>query len=149
AQTAAKALDDYSAGWASAWARTCGARNDESPAMFDMRVTCLSQRLHAFDSTIGALTAAKAMTQVAQLEPIAPCEDRALLSRVAPPPQGARVAVAVIDAMLDHVTSLRAQGQFIAARLLLDNTLEVAHRVGYRPREASAEFWLGDLEADL
>jgi tetratricopeptide (TPR) repeat protein len=151
AQRTADALDAYAARWSTSWSGTCASSDhgEQSQAMFDLRVDCLSRRLRAFDSVVGVLTtdrvdiATRAQGIADELESIAPCDDPAGLLRVAPPSASAKPAVDALDAAIDKVYALRVQHRYPEALELATRTVAEARQVGYRPMTAQALHALG------
>jgi tetratricopeptide (TPR) repeat protein len=138
-------LDVYTEKWAKSWNEACAAnaRGEQSPTMFDLRVACLTRRLHAVDAILSAFAkrdpaiVAKAGELVDGLAQIEICNNTESLARGAPPPN-LLLEVAAIDTMLEKADANRFGGNMAEARKLAEQALAEAERIKYRPSAAMA-----------
>jgi tetratricopeptide (TPR) repeat protein len=149
------AIDRYTQQWSVAWGEACAARErgTDSPAMFDLRTSCLMRRLHAVDAIANALAkrepaiVQRAGALVEGLAPIDTCSSAENLAKAAPPPE-LFVDVAAIDDLLEQAQHKRMAADVKGARELALRALAEAERIGFKPSIATALLVLARLEYD-
>lgn len=149
-------IDDYASAWRSSYEDACRAtwvRGEQSEALLDARMSCLSRRREALSYLVDLLEGAdrslavEAVEAAASLPDLEACGDLdALRERVAPPtdPAVARTAVQVRSLLLEART-LGAAGQLDTAVKTARRGLDLALPAGYAPLTAEAQLALGDL----
>jgi tetratricopeptide (TPR) repeat protein len=153
ADRVALALDRYAASWSAMHRDACEAslvRHEQSPALLDLRMTCLDRRL----GSLGALALAlarrpdpavldRATRAALSLEPLDRCADAAALAApVAPPTDPAvRARVAALRPRLEKVETLYRTGQ-------LQGSLDIARALVADARAAGHEAVLAEALHD-
>jgi eukaryotic-like serine/threonine-protein kinase len=160
AQRVAERLDDYTHDWATMHRAAClaTARGEQSPDLLDRRMVCLSRRL----AQVGALLELfvrradgelvdRALTMVANLEPLPACADSAaLLARIASPADPVRrVQVSALERQVDRAELDRHTGRAQAAADAARAALEAGRTLDHPPLDAQAGRVLGRALEDL
>jgi serine/threonine protein kinase/tetratricopeptide (TPR) repeat protein len=155
AKRTAATLDAYTQKWSASWAAACDAKakGEQSPTMFDLRVACLTRRLHAVDALATALEkkepaiVARAGELLDGLAPVDACDNTESLAKAAPPPS-LNSKVAAIDNILERAYARRMEGHMADARKLAEEALAEAERINYRPSAAAALQTLARIDQD-
>jgi tetratricopeptide (TPR) repeat protein len=148
------ALDRYTAELVAAHTDACEAtqlRREQSPAVEDLRMACLHERLAATGSLVRLLGKADARTvegaasAVAGLPAIAECSDVAALQAplARPTDPAARARIDELRAHLAEAEAFRRLARHAEALTVADRALTEAHALGYEPVEAEAELEVG------
>jgi tetratricopeptide (TPR) repeat protein/predicted Ser/Thr protein kinase len=142
--------------WGNSWIDTrreaCAAtqvRGEQSPALMDLRMSCLDDRKRELGALLEVFAHADAdvvpasLKAISQLEPIERCTDTAALANVAAPKSAIAAAVdqqkVEVDAISAAVRSMQVPGTVERAQ----KALSAATALGYLPLEARARFELG------
>jgi tetratricopeptide (TPR) repeat protein len=150
-------LNRYTAQWSTMHTDACQAtyvRGEQSPALLDLRMRCLQQRLTELSAFTALLKSADreaaetAVVSLSEFAPIAGCADVEALTAPEPLPSDPKKRQQ-IEALQRRLSELRAAerlGKFATivkeARAISDQ----AEQVGFRPLAAEAWFLLGELE---
>jgi len=140
----AKMLDRYAAGWLGMYREACEAthaRGEQSGAVLDLRMTCLSDRLQRVKALTDVFANAtptvveNAVQAAGALPTLDRCADVQLLSATVPPPEDPRVRAEVhaLRGELAHVKALGDSGQCAAALEATPALTAKAEKVGYQP----------------
>jgi tetratricopeptide (TPR) repeat protein len=153
-------LNAHARDWASRRVAACTAtmiRGEQSPAMMDLRMGCLDERMNEMRALVDVLAGAdeqvvlKASTAVAALPPLSYCDDTAALVAKIPPPidPAVRARVDELRAMVATARALRDAGRYEDARTRAAGAVEQLAVLGYQPLLAEALSVLGDIEEYL
>jgi len=142
-----RGLDAYAARWREGKASSCRATvyDQQSDHQQAVRFACLERRLRQLRALVRVLSekdpriAEQAVQAVAELEGPEDCGDVEVLSRRAPPPEGAREAEEALAAGEAAV----AAGRYPGAVAQLRGAAEAMDRLGYRTGQAEAWLLLG------
>ena len=146
----APAIDRWGERWAQMRVEACEAtevRREQSPALMDLRMSCLDDRRRELAGLLAAFAhaapgmVANAVKALGELEPIARCADTTGLTSVAPPRPERRLQVDALKGELAEITAvarLRVAGNIPRA----ERALAAARALGYPPLEAEALFAL-------
>ncbi|MGE0549769.1 MAG: protein kinase [Kofleriaceae bacterium] len=149
-------LDAYTAAWAEMRTAACEATNvrgEQSPALLDLRMDCLDQRLVYTKSLVDQLARGgkdavdAALDAAFTLPAIESCADTDLLTAVVPLPADPTTRTAVAD-LRERLANAKAlvETRKLDAALELAGPLEAeAARIGYRPLEAETLLLIGGL----
>jgi eukaryotic-like serine/threonine-protein kinase len=148
-QRVSRVLDDYIKGWSAMYVQTCEAthaRGEQSAAVLDLRMSCLSDNLDQVRALTNVLAGAdaatlgKAVAAAHDLTPVSRCADVALLRSAVPLPRDQRTLEAVreLRTSLREAQALRDVANFSEAR---------ARAVALRPRVEATRY--GPLLAEL
>jgi tetratricopeptide (TPR) repeat protein len=129
-------LDAYATRWSASWAAACDAKakGEQSPTMFDLRVACLTRRLHAVDALATALEkkepaiVARAVELLDGLAPVDACDNT--------------------DKILEKAHGERMQGHLAEARKIAEQALAEAERINYKPSAAAALLTMARIDQD-
>ena len=158
AATVDKRLTSYASAWSLASTAACKATHvddEQSPAMLDLRVACLDDRLAALTAVVTELehvdreTMTHAIEAADALPSLAVCADRkALAERVAPPDQVIASRVAQIGTQLARATTLQRLGKVAAALDLASTTCAAVDTLHYAPVTARCRYVVASLVDD-
>jgi tetratricopeptide (TPR) repeat protein len=140
----ARMLDKYATGWLGMYRDACEAthaRGEQSTAVLDLRMTCLSERLQRVKALTDVFAQASttvvenAVQAAAALPGLDRCADVPLLSAAVPPPEDpkTRAQIDVLKRDLAHVKALADSGQCGATVAAAHALTEEAERIGYQP----------------
>ncbi|NKB88119.1 MAG: tetratricopeptide repeat protein [Acidobacteria bacterium] len=151
------ALDRYADGWATMRGDSCAATNirgEQSPALLDLRTTCLNRRRGELQAVVNTLAGgdpaalARAADTVLGLEPLAVCADTALLTAaVARPQEPGRLAE--LESLETRLGEVRVVGDSAGpgeALPLAEELAVSADAFDYAPLAAEAWHLVGDLQ---
>ncbi|MBA3452623.1 MAG: serine/threonine protein kinase, partial [Deltaproteobacteria bacterium] len=142
-------LDTYSSTWAASHKQTCEAtrvHKSQSEPVLDLRMSCLADRRRELRAVVGVLAQASerqvrdSLAVVADLEPMARCEDVQQLQVTAPRPADP-ITRGQIDQLAEQLAEAEASSKATepAARVARANALVAdARAVGYDPVLARA-----------
>jgi tetratricopeptide (TPR) repeat protein len=142
-------LDRYRADWLTMYRDACEAtevRREQSPAMLDLRMSCLDEARVALSSLTDALTTAdrevvgRAVDAARALPPVERCGDlRQLRATIEPPrDEATRKKVDDLRRRAAVTKALHDTGRHAAAGDLASAQLEEARAIGYQPLVAEA-----------
>ena len=152
-------FDRYAAGWVTMRAQACAAthvRNDQSPALLDLRTFCLDDRAAQLGAAARALAqgahpdkADAAIAAALAVPSLDDCANRDRLLSVVPPPVEpiARARAAALSTRLADGEALFELGRFDDARAAVTAALADARDLGYAPLIARALVLRGSIEA--
>ena len=154
------ALDRYAGAWTQMRKQACEAthvRKEQSAELLDLRMECLDRRLGELRSLTTLLAAAdadvvdRAVGAALQLTPLDGCADSKRLREATPLPDNPeqRKQIEAVRTKLGDVQALRSAGKMNDAFALAEKTAAEARATNYRPVEAEALYWLGELQVDL
>ncbi|MEM9462090.1 MAG: serine/threonine-protein kinase [Myxococcota bacterium] len=156
-------LDAYADTWMHTHTAACEAtsvRGEQSAEALDLRMRCLDRRRTALRAAVDVLADADANADakvvthavelVADLPPLARCDDLSWLERHdqrVPPPEDPVVAAAVQiqRARLADIETMHKAGRYAEALDAVQEVLEQAETLGYLPLRAEALHWRGEL----
>jgi serine/threonine-protein kinase len=158
------ALDGYGDDWKAMHTQACEATNlraEQSPAVLDLRMTCLRRALFDLRATVEVLRGAdegvvlRAYELTGGLPPLARCADvEALAAEVEPPLPSEAAAVNAAHAELARARSLIRAGHYAAAKEAIVAAKDAVDGVEYGPIQTDLARWeasvleeLGDFEA--
>lgn len=160
AQGLSVGLDAWAARWQASWVDACEdthVRHEQSDELFDLRMTCLRERLdevRALQATLAnpdekLLRSTSRLTE--QLSPLSLCSDEAVLKAPLKLPASPEKATQVIAGRqtLHQLIAMRALGQFTVAREQARALALTAAELKYRPFEAEVLVLLGQLDEDV
>lgn len=156
-RSVSRALDAYAAAWVAMHTEACLAtheRGKQSPALLDLRMQCLDQRLEEVASLTALFSRAdEAILQKANdaahgLPPLATCADAAALTAKVPPPEDAatRTQVQRTYRQLSEAEALGRVGRYAEGLKGAQAVAQAAQRIGYAPLLSEALALRGDLE---
>jgi tetratricopeptide (TPR) repeat protein len=156
---AAAALDAYTKSWVGMHEDACSAtrvRGDQSEALLDLRVRCLTQRLAEVRAVVDVLESAdgdvveRAAKTTGGLGGLEVCADADALKSVLPPPKDAatRAKVQEVRARLARAKALEDAGKYDEALKVSKAAVEEAKPLNYRPLDAEALYQLAIATAD-
>ncbi len=156
---AGAALDRYATDWRAAHRAACEAthvRPEQTPALLDLRMSCLERRRTALRVTVDVLAAAdvaaveRAGAIAAALPPLEVCADGAALRATVPPPDDTRVsaALAALEPRRARAAVEAAAARFDEALAGAGGVVAEARTLGYRPFLAEALLTQAMIEAD-
>jgi tetratricopeptide (TPR) repeat protein len=154
AERAAQRLDAYAGSWLTMYRAACldSARGEQSADLLDRRMACLDRRLDQMRARTALLSdrpegevVDRALTIVAEIEPLAPCGDhQALLAATGLPADPARRAEATaIEQTTDRATLDREAGRLKAALDGARDATARARALDHPPILARAAYALG------
>ena len=157
AQRTATALDTYVASWLQMHREACEAtavRHEQSEAVMQLRMACLSTRLKEVASLTALFSAAdkavvkQSVDAALGLSSLRGCADIAALTGVVPLPEepAARREADAISSDLAEINALRLSGSYALALERTQAAAARAAKLGYRPLEALAAYYRGLLE---
>jgi tetratricopeptide (TPR) repeat protein len=157
AQRTATALDFYGASWVQMHREACEAtavRHEQSEAVMQLRMACLSTRLKEVASLTALFAAAdpavvkQSVDAALGLSSLRGCADIAALTGLVPLPEepAARREADAISSDLAEINALRLAGNYALALERTQAAVARADKLGYRPLEALATFYRGLLE---
>ncbi len=153
------AIDGYAASWAAGYTEACEAthlRQEQSEALLDLRMACMSQSLEDLRAVIELLSEADgnvvdhALATVDGLPPVAACADVMALRERQPLPRDPERRREVEDtrARVAHTQALERAGKLDEATTAARSGLRRAIELGHQPLVAQAALALGTaLEA--
>jgi serine/threonine protein kinase/tetratricopeptide (TPR) repeat protein len=142
-----QALQTYVRAWADMHTDACQAhqRGHQSGEMLDRRMLCLDDRKAHLAEAVTVLgetaqSPASGVTVVRELPPIAHCANLEALAAQVPPPEDPRVArrVAALRERMRRSAVLEHAGRYAEGRALIEEVLDEAESLGYRPLLAEA-----------
>ncbi len=152
-------VDRYAGGWISMYTEACLAtqvRGEQSPALLDLRMACLDQRLDDLASFTALLSRAdpavieNGVQAASDLPALNRCADRQALTATLPPPEGpARAQIAALYRQLSAVRAEQKGGRLAEVRSQALALAEKARKTGYPPLHAEAAYLLADIEQQL
>ncbi|MBI5478308.1 MAG: tetratricopeptide repeat protein [Deltaproteobacteria bacterium] len=153
------ALDAYTRTWVGMHEDACSAtrvRGEQSEALLDLRVRCLTQRLSEVKALVDVLEGAdaevveRAAKAAGALSGLAVCADAEALKGVLPPPKDAatRTRVQEVRARVARAKALEDAGKYDEALKVATAAAAEAKELGYRPLEAEALYQAGVAKAD-
>jgi eukaryotic-like serine/threonine-protein kinase len=150
-QLVARGLDDYGRRWAEMARATCEAtqRGAQSPAMLDLRTSCLDRRLGELTTFIADVVKQPSgadVSAVFELSPIEPCADRDRLAGVLPPSAADRPAVAELRVRIDRDRARQETRESGAALDDIEQVVARARTLGYAPVLGEALLVRGRLQ---
>ncbi len=142
-------LDEYTQAWVAQHTDACEAthvRKEQSEAVMDLRMRCLSVRRTATREALEVLTEVdegvvdKAVDMVAGLPRLSRCEEIEALEAEVPPPEDPAVAeqVETLRARLSRARSLEEAGEYGLGKAEATAVIEVAEGLAYPPLLAEA-----------
>lgn len=149
-QRVANLLDGYGQRWVSARVNACEAtheRGEQSEKVLDLRMVCLSGKLHRMETLVQALAKQPdpsvvddAIRATLALPSLESCADVAALSRAFPLPSGEaeKRAIKRVEALLDHVETRLDMGQGLQLLSAAEEARQRADATGYPPVQARA-----------
>ncbi|MBA3501157.1 MAG: tetratricopeptide repeat protein, partial [Deltaproteobacteria bacterium] len=150
-----KRLTSYANAWSAASTAACKATHvdeEQSPAMLDLRVACLDERLAALNVIVTELehadreTSGRAIEAADALPSLAVCADRkALAERVAPPDQAIASRVAQIATQLARATTLQRLGKVAPALEIANAACAAVDALRYAPVTARCRYVVASL----
>jgi tetratricopeptide (TPR) repeat protein len=154
------AVDRYAAQWVATHTDACQAtrvRGEQSEQLLDLRMACLERRrkeIHALTEVLivnADEVAARAVQAASALGDLRSCADVEGLSKPVPPPAGdeARASVDALSTLLSRVKAMSDAGRYDDAYVEATGALASARALGYRPAEAEALFYVGELQSAL
>jgi len=155
---AAKLLDSYKSRWLASRVDTCEAtrvRGEQSPALLDLRMSCLDQRLGEFKALTTLLATgadsklvASSAEAVYRLPNLDQCKNSVALTAAPPLPNddASRERIRLLRSQLSEVRALRSAGKIKHALRLAKSVANGARSVAYKPIQAEALLALGQLE---
>jgi len=157
AQRTATALDTYTAGWLQMHREACEAtavRHEQSEAVMQLRMACLSTRLKEVASLTALFSAGdkavvkQSVDAALGLSSLRGCADIAALTGIVPLPEepAARREADAISSDLAEINALRLAGNYALALERTQASAARAAKLGYRPLEALAAYYRGLLE---
>ncbi|HYV43935.1 MAG TPA: serine/threonine-protein kinase [Myxococcaceae bacterium] len=157
AQRTATALDAYAASWLQMHREACEAtavRHEQSEAVMQLRMACLSTRLKEVASLTALFSAGdkavvkQSVDAALGLSSLRGCADIAALTGVVPLPEepAARREADAISSDLAEINALRLAGNYALALERTQASAARAAKLGYRPLEALAAYYRGLLE---
>lgn len=147
-------LDDYATTWIAAHRDTCRAthvRHEQSRAVLDARMQCLSGRLQTMSALAHLLRnadkrlAMRAPAAAAELPAIDDCAAVKSLTGVAPPPARIAVEVTAVRSTLARIDALILAADYDRASDVARKAVARARKLEYAPLVAAALFRLGEL----
>lgn len=153
-------LDEYWRQWAATYTEACRATRvsgEQSDQLLDLRMACLERRrrearaLIEVFKTANADVAIKAAEAVNAMAPLAGCSDsEALLARLRPPETpDMQTQVAVVSSLLEDGKARFDTGQYKEALKIATEGVKVSSALGYRPAQAEALLFLGQLQEHM
>ena len=153
------ALDAYSRTWVGMHEDACAAtrvRGEQSEALLDLRVGCLTQRLGEVKALVDVLEGAdaevveRAAKATGGLGSLAVCADAEALKGVLPPPKDAatRTKVQEVRAKIARSKALEDAGKYDEALKVATAAFADTRELAYRPLDAEALYQLGVAKAD-
>jgi tetratricopeptide (TPR) repeat protein len=152
--TIARDLDAYASGWTHSYVESCRAtnvRHEQSQEMLDLRTSCLAGRRSEFGAAIELLKTAdaklvrRAVDAVADLSPIASCDELTTVQRL-PADPSARREIEAIRAETAQARAQYAAGHFKEALPLAEALYKRSIALAYRPLQAEIALLLGKLQ---
>ncbi|MBZ5714919.1 serine/threonine-protein kinase [Nannocystis pusilla] len=157
-----RSTDDYTRQWRDMRRAACEETmltHAQSPATMNLRMACLDRRraelaallrLWAREPVAPASQVQRATTAVAELQPLALCEDVEALRRgFEPPPPPLAASVARLREQLLAAHALEVAGDYRAARAAAAAAVTAARALAYPPVVAEALYQRGRSEAAL
>jgi tetratricopeptide (TPR) repeat protein len=153
------ALDAHTQTWVGMHEDACKAtrvRGEQSEALLDLRVRCLTQRLGEVKALVDVLEAAdgdvveRAAKATGGLGSLAICADAEALKSVLPPPKdaGTRTKVQEVRARIARAKALEQAGKYTEALQVATTAVAEARELSYRPLDAEALYQLAMAMAD-
>jgi tetratricopeptide (TPR) repeat protein/predicted Ser/Thr protein kinase len=154
----ANLLDDYGQRWVAARVDACEAthkRGEQSEKMLDLRMVCLTNKLHRMEALVQALTAKldpatvdDAIPAVLALPSLDSCADVAALTRAYPLPSGEaeRRAIKKVEAFLDRIETQLDMGQGIHLLATAEDARARADATGYPPVQTRTYLLLAQVQ---
>lgn len=154
----AEVMDSYADSWAAARKDACEAthlRGEQSAQLLDLRLHCLEQRrqemaelVARFDRGVEPRSLLRAVEAARRLPSLSKCADMGYLTAEVEPPADAALSerVAAARAELRTVRALDETAQYTAGLGRARDVADLAEKLGYRPLEAEALYWLGELQ---
>lgn len=154
-------LDDYAGTWARAHAEACEAthvRGEQSEALLDLRMQCLSRRQRELGAVVALLVrspaevARESTTASARLTPVAECSDSAALQGPAPRPRPTEEKAQAFEALEDELARAKAlhdASQYRRALDIIQGLLPRAEALDDPSLRAEVVFWQGDLTVEV
>ncbi|WP_158501887.1 tetratricopeptide repeat protein [Vitiosangium sp. GDMCC 1.1324] len=150
-------LDRYADGWVAMHTDACEAthvRGEQSGELLDLRMQCLAQRREGLKALVDVLATADAKLvetatrAVSALPPLDECASAAALTAPVRPPADptTRAKVDAVRVKLAEVEAQRAAGRPTEGRKLVQQAMDEARALAYRPLEAEALLALGRLD---
>jgi tetratricopeptide (TPR) repeat protein len=145
-------LDRQADEWREARSEVCldaNVRERWDANMLERSLWCLDERHMQLESLVDELTLAdaeilqKAVTAAAELTPVAPCRDEAVLQALGLPPQAGREAVRAVRADVTRGGNLVRTGRYRKALEQAQETLVRAEALQWPPLTAAARYGLG------
>jgi tetratricopeptide (TPR) repeat protein/predicted Ser/Thr protein kinase len=140
-------LDDYSREWVAMRTDACEAtrkRGDQSEAVMDLRMMCLSQRLQELKAAVDVLTPEKGVEIAAGLPALSVCADVEALKNGLRPPRDT-APVEAVRGEIARARALEESGRYREGLPLAESALSAARATRYPPLEAEALNQLGRL----
>jgi tetratricopeptide (TPR) repeat protein len=147
--SATRLIDQYASGWLAMHKEACEAtrvRGDQSEELLDLRMQCLSERLHELKAATDQLVSAdakaieRAVNVAGSLPPVDLCADAVALRAPIRPPRDAaiRARVESVRVELANVRALQQVGKYGDALKRGVAAVASARATNYRPLEAEA-----------
>jgi serine/threonine protein kinase len=154
----ARLFDDYSARWVAMRTEACQATRlsgEQSEELMDLRMGCLDDRLHELGTLTSLLADSEGLLDrapraAAQLSELAVCANRRALESPLKLPADLETQknVAEVRAQLAEVRAFHAAGRYEEGLSRARAAAQRAETLHYRPLEAEALYWRGNLEAE-
>ncbi len=148
-------LDDYGERWAAGHLDACLAhrRGEQSAALLDRRMACLSRGRAALAASVdllgGPAAVPGAMVALGELPDLGRCGDpAAMLATVAPPPAALAPGAAAVEGDLERALALLRADRTGEARELAISSVAAARRIDHAPLLARALLVLGRVEME-
>ncbi|HEY0991451.1 MAG TPA: tetratricopeptide repeat protein, partial [Kofleriaceae bacterium] len=130
-------------------------RREQSPAVQDLRMRCLDQRLGELRALTGLFVQAdaqivrNAVTAAGSLQSVADCGNTAALDQIEREPADAAIGarIAGLRPTLARIGALTQAAKYAEAAPLAEQAWQDARAIGFRPLEAEAAYLRGNIEA--
>lgn len=149
-------FDEYGSSWKNKHRQVCMAsqRGEQSEATMSLRMRCLDRRHSEFDALLHVLSqpeselADKALRAIAEMTPIAVCDNVERLQQSRSIPEDPRDASALeeLERQLDVAVQLRKVGQYEKGLEVARTVVNAAEEMKYEPFMADARAAYGDLQ---
>jgi len=148
-------VDGWTENWVALGTEVCKVGAEQSPALHDLRVACLEDRLGQLDETLMLLGEAgpelirDAPRITADLGSIEACVDAESLRQVVPPSEAKRDRVGELREQLQGLKARRIAAQYEGLEDRLNALREAAAEVDYLPLSLEVELTFAELLADM
>jgi tetratricopeptide (TPR) repeat protein/predicted Ser/Thr protein kinase len=139
-----RAFDDYATQWAALQGDACRARGEQSGELFDLRMSCLDERLEQLRAQVAEFASAdadlveRAGSVARSLPPLGNCANVTALRAPVQPDAKQKKRVESLRKELARVRALWQSGRYDKAAPPSESAVKEAQAIGYRPLEAEA-----------